>query len=128
MIFIDTETCGLVGPAVLIQYAYDDGPVILHEVWHESSKSTLQLLEMFCDNDICGFNLTFDWFHIVKLYNILHSLQDRTKPPTVDNICRAIKDKPTYYCLKPRKALDLFLHARKGEWQSLLDRKDIKIK
>jgi hypothetical protein len=32
-LFLDSETCGFVGPMVLFQYAIGNGPVTLHEVW-----------------------------------------------------------------------------------------------
>src|SRR5690606_35074723 len=32
------------------------------------------------------------------------------------------------FCVKPKRALDLMLHARKGPYQSLMARKDIRIK
>jgi len=70
MIYLDTETCGLTGPAVLIQYAYDDGPVTLHEIWNEPVERTLELCKRICNDTVCGFNLTYDWFHINKLYNL----------------------------------------------------------
>lgn len=126
MIYIDTETCGFTGPIVLLQYAINDGSVILYEVWNEPVEKTLSLLKRICDDVVCGFNLTFDWFHVNKLYNLLSCIKDRQSPPQVDEVSQ-LHD-PRTFCLKPKSALDLFLHARKGPWQSLLDRKDIRIK
>jgi len=131
LIFFDTESIGLIGPCVLIQYAEDDGPVKLHHVFKESIKDTLSLIKRLCNDTICGFNLTHDWFHINKLYNVLSLVSHRFKPPAylefIDVHKRSHKQL-TRFCLKPKKALDLFLHARKGPWQSLMDRKDIVIK
>ena len=31
--YIDTETCGFHGLATLIQWAYEDGPETLHNLW-----------------------------------------------------------------------------------------------
>jgi len=128
MFFIDTETAGLTGPVILIQYAEDDGPVTLHEVFNESILRTLRLLERFCENDICGFNLTFDWFHITKLYNLLQTHKDKTNPPTIETMVESHNRRPINYCLRPKAALDLFLHSRKGPYQSLMDRRDITIR
>jgi len=126
MIYLDTETCGLTGPAVLIQYAYDDGPVTLHEIWNEPVERTLELCKRICNDTVCGFNLTYDWFHINKLYNLLSCVKDRTRKPEIEEVAELRS--PTTFCLKPKSALDLFLHASKGTWQSLLDRKDIRVK
>jgi hypothetical protein len=76
MIYFDTETCGLHGMCVLIQYAEDDGPVVLHHVWKRPIQETLELIEWFCENEVCGFNLTFDWFHISKLYTTFSLFHD----------------------------------------------------
>ena len=32
-LYLDTETCGLHSMMVLLQYAVEDGPITLHEVW-----------------------------------------------------------------------------------------------
>lgn len=128
MIFLDSETCGLTGPVILIQFAEDDGPVTLHEVFNESVLRTIRLLERFCENDICGFNLTFDWFHITKLYNLLQDHKDKLKPPTIETMVESHNRRPINYCLRPKAALDLFLHSRKGPYQSLMDRRDIAIR
>ena len=81
MIHLDTETCGLMGPIVIIQYAYDDGPVTIHEVWREPVRNTLRQMEKHCDNTICGFNLTFDWFKYNQLYNLLRDQKDISRNP-----------------------------------------------
>ena len=135
MYFFDTETCGLHGPIVLLQYALDDGPISLHEVWREPIYVTLAILEGLANHEggVCGFNLAFDWFHTVQLYTTLLLLADRVgldEEPQhhVDTyaVCEAeARDGP---CLKPVTACDLMLHARKGPYQSTMDRKDIKIK
>ena len=35
MVFFDTETCGFHGPTVLIQYAFDDGEIMLWDIFYE---------------------------------------------------------------------------------------------
>lgn len=126
-IFLDTETCGLVGPIVLIQYSRDHGPVILHDVWTTPVKYTLKLLEHFCDNDICAYNLAFDWFHINKLYNIFKIIRNQQRPPRIEEAARICESQPRRYCLKPASSLDLMLTLRKSELQTLMPRKPIKI-
>jgi len=135
MIFFDTETCGLHGPTVLIQYQRDNGPIMLHSVWTEQIIDTLALIESFCDDPdgVVGFNLAFDWFHLCQTYTTLKALAYKVgwnAYPT-DHIAKYAECEPLARdgeCLKPKSALDLMLHARKGPYQSTMDRKDIYIK
>ncbi len=131
MIFLDTETCGLHGMPVLLQYAKDEGDVVLYNIWQEPINDTLELFEEIANNDICGFNLAFDWFHIYKcwatfsLYPNHEAIPEDIIPELVDYEDRS-RDFP--FCLKPKSALDLMLHSRKGPYQSLMERSDIRIK
>ena len=131
MIYFDTEGCGFHGPTVLIQWAEDMGDVELHSVWTTPIKGTLELIEYitYHEGGICGFNLSFDWFHICQLYTTLRLLPREARP--IDMIEEyAAKEPEARFgpCLKPVTALDLMLHARKGPYQSTMDRKDIRIK
>ncbi len=131
MLYIDTETCGLHGMAVLIQYAEDDGEIILHEVWENPAQKTLDLIEWFCENDLCFFNAAFDWYHLCKLYLTFSLIEDKSVWPKdiIDEIAHLEKDaRDINLCLKPKSCVDLFLYARKGPFQNLMDRKDIKVK
>lgn len=130
MIFLDCETCGFHGVAVLIQWAKNDGEIHLHSVWTTPVRETLELIEtIIADPDgIVGFNLTFDFFHICKLYNVLSMCSDYESDP---NYFECAKNEPAArdgVCLKPKSALDLFLFAKKGPYQSLMDRDDVRIK
>jgi hypothetical protein len=42
--YLDTETCGLHSMMVLLQYAVEDGPIVLHEVWRRPIRETLALI------------------------------------------------------------------------------------
>ena len=131
MLFLDTETVGLVGPIVLMQYAEDEGPVHLHEVWNKPVRETLRLIERICEQDVCAFNLSFDWFHINKLYGLFRCVGDKSKYPNVDEIVRLSEESRECireYALRPKKALCLLLHTRKTEWQALMDRRPIRIR
>lgn len=128
MIFLDTETCGLHGPIVLLQWAEDNGEVELHEVWNEPVKDTLSLIERIVNNDICGFNLVFDWFHICQLYTVFLLLEDKEEPPNITEYARKEATGRDGPCLRPLRACDLMLYARKGPYQSTMDRKDIIIR
>lgn len=129
MIFFDTETCGLHGPIVLLQWAEDNGPVNLWSPWKETVLDTLHLLEKLANSDIVGFNLAFDWFHVCQMYTTLLLLD----PNEVleDQLKEYIEAEPLARdgpCLKPKSACDLMLHARKGPYQSTMDRSDICIR
>lgn len=134
MMPFDTETCGFHGPTVLIQYADSmDGEIFRHNVWREPIIDTLALIEKMCEEGVCGFNLTFDWFHIAQTATVLTLLGEKVgfDEWPVDHIEEYAMLEPQARfgkCLKPKTALDLMLHARKGPYQSTMDRKNIRIK
>lgn len=131
MIFFDTETVGLHGMAITIQYSINDGPIIIHEVWRSQVKDTLKLIETFANHPkgVCGFNIAFDWFHLCKLYTTFRLLDFEIYPEDHIDLVAEMealgRDGP---CLKPVTACDLMLFARKGPYQSTMDRSDIRIK
>ena len=125
--FTDTETCGLHGVPVLLQYAKDDGDVILHHLWLETIESTIEVIEMLVDGRVVAHNLRFDWFMLSKFYNMLRALiANGTAPDTkpidlpVDYMATAEWHSQFGPCLKPRAAIDTWLLASKGEDQSYL--------
>lgn len=128
MIFYDTETCGLHGMCVLIQYAEDDGPIQLYNVWQELTIDTLKLIERFLDEDICGFNLAYDHFHLSKLYTTFSLVKDCYDYPNIEEVALLEPEARDGPCLKPKRSCDVMLHARRGKYQSTMDRKDITIR
>ncbi len=129
MIFYDTETCGLHGMCVLIQWAEDDGPINLHNVWQEPVGKTLELIQWMMSQTVVGFNLTFDHFQLCKLYTIFSQLDPEIIPEeNIELIAMMEPHGRMGPCLKPAGAIDLMLHARKGPYQSLMERKDIRIR
>jgi hypothetical protein len=129
LIFFDTETCGLHGMAVLLQWAEDDGPIFLHNFWKVPVQESLDVIRYIVERDVCGFNLAFDWFQLCKIYTVFSMLDPEWIPEEhIEEIALVEPSGRTGPCLKPRSALDLMLHARKGPYQSLMDRKDIRIK
>lgn len=127
-IVLDTETCGLHGIVVLLQWAEDDGVIHLHEVWKQPVHKTLQLLRYIADREVIGFNLVFDWFHLCKLYTLWSLLpKDWIPEDHINEIAAKEKEARDGPCLKPRKAMDLLLHSRNGPFQSLMSRDDIRI-
>jgi hypothetical protein len=131
-IFIDTETVGLCGPAVLIQWAEDDGPVTLYEIWKEPINETLELIEYFMNHNggIVGFNWAFDSFQLAKIYTMLAGASDQEATPEELLTELALNESKARDgdCIKPVNVCDLMLHARKGPFQSLMNRRPIKIR
>lgn len=132
-LFFDTETCGLHGPIVLLQYAWDDGPITLYTPWKHGAQETINLINTFLADDVCvvGFNLVFDWFHIQQMYSTLLLLEDKDTriDYQIEEYVSAEKwARELNVAIKPYHAFDLLLHARKGPFQNLMDRKDLKIR
>lgn len=130
MIFFDSETLSLTGPAVIIQYATDDGPICIHDVWTNPIVDTMKLIDRLVSEPIVGFNLAFDWFQICKLYTMLSQFDDWSLYPSehIDQ-CAIFEEKGRFGpCLKPKSCLDLMLVARRGPYQSTMDREPILIK
>lgn len=125
--FYDTETCGFHGMPVLLQYARDrEDEVILYEIWHEPVYKTLALIEDMMKEGVIGFNLAFDQFQLCKLYTVWQLLDPNWLP--VDHIDEIAHFEPLGRdgpCLKPTHCLDLMMYARKGPYQSTMDRKAI---
>ena len=129
MIFFDTETLGLHGFPVLIQWAEDDGVIHLHNIWNTPVDDTLELCKRMTETEVCGFNLAFDWFHICKVYTTWRLIDPDVLPlHQVDAIIEAEEKARSGPCLKPKGAVDLMLIARKGPYQSTMDRNDITIR
>jgi hypothetical protein len=128
-IFIDTETCGLHSMMVLLQYAVEDGPIVLYEVWRRPIRETLALVEWICRHTVVGFNLSFDWFHVCKIYTIFRLCDPDWIPEEHINEIAMLEPRgQDGLCVKPAAALDLMLHSRKGPYQSLMAREDVRIK
>lgn len=131
-LFYDTETCGLYGMPVLIQYAVNDGEIQLYSPWTRPVKETLELIEWFMTMENIGFNLGFDHFMLCKLYTtfllVLERLGNVIPQDHINEIGVLEKEARDGPCLKPYKAFDLMLHARKSEFQSTMNRGDIRIR
>ena len=128
-VYIDSETCGLHSMMVLLQYAEEEGPIQLHEVWRRPIRETLRLIEWMTEHTVVGFNLSFDWFHIAKTYTVFRLADPDWIPREHINEIALLEPKgQDGPCVKPACALDLMLHSRKGPYQSLMAREDIRIK
>jgi hypothetical protein len=127
--YIDFETVGFHGMPVLLQFAYDDGPIHLYDIWKEPVRKTRILIEEIMECCIVGFNLAFDMFHMCKLYTTWQLLDPDFIPATDINLVAEkeilARDGP---CVKPASALDLMLHSRKGPFQCLMKRDPVRIR
>ena len=135
-ITFDTETCGFHGPIVLLQYSIDNQEeVVLYEPWYEPVGKTLEFYEWIANNTVVGFNLTFDWFHLCQQYGMFSNLPPSVIPRDLldsdagkQQLIDAEKAGRDCKCLKPYDACDVMLQARKTEYQSTMNRKDIHIR
>lgn len=127
--YIDTETCGFHGLATLIQWAFEDGDIHLHNLWDVPVKDTLRLIEEFCQHTCVFFNASYDWFHLCKIYTIWRSLPPEVLPRDIpmDVLVQAERDARDGPCLKPKNVMCLMMHSRKGEFQTLMSRHDIRV-
>jgi len=131
MITLDSETCGFHGVMVLLQYAEDDGEIKLYNVWKHPICETLTLLEWIASQEVCVFNAAFDWFHVSKIYAMFSMFPDHDAIPEDHIEELAILEKQARlspFCIKPKACIDLMLHARKGPYQSLMKRNDIRVR
>lgn len=128
-LFLDTESAGLVGMPVLFQYAVDDGPITLYEPWKEPIGKTLDLIEWMLTHTIVGFNLTFDHFQLVKIYTTFRLCpRDWVPEDHIDAIAMKEEEAQEGPCLKPANVLDLLLYSRKGPYQALMARENVRIR
>lgn len=129
--YIDIESVGFHGVPVLLQYAIDDGEVILHDIWREPMGKTLDLIEMLCEHKCILFNAVFDWFHISKIYTMFRLYNDRDAYPDGHVHELGIIEEQARFsniCVKPKSCHDVMLHARKTKYQSLMERDPIVIR
>lgn len=127
--YIDTETCGFHGLATLIQYAYEDGDVVLHNLWDVPVEETIALIKRFTQKTCVFFNATYDWFHICKVFTMWSLLPQKETPRNIpmDVLVKAERDARDGLCIKPKNVLCLMMHSRKGEFQTLMSRHDIRV-
>jgi hypothetical protein len=134
LFYIDTETCGLCGPAVILQYAKDDGPIHIHNFWTNPVGDSMNLIRELCEDTVVGFNLAFDWFQIAKMFTMLERYVvltgDTSSFPEdcIEQFANLEADARNGSCVKPKSAVDLMLVARKTKYQITMNRGDIKIR
>ncbi len=131
--YLDTETCGFHGVAITLQYAFDDGPIEIHEFWTTPIQESIDLLDEIAKCAVIGYNLSFDWFHLAKMYTMLLLARDVLGPDEymdehIDQMAQLEERARNGPCYKPAAAFDIMLHARKTEFQMTMERSDIRIR
>lgn len=134
-IFLDFETVGFYGMPVLLQYAVDDEPdIVLYDIWKKPVRETLALVRWIVSNDVVGFNLAFDLFHLCKLYTTFERFAedydglDAIPEDYVDEIAISEFKARMGPCVKPARCCDVMLHARKGKYQALMAREKVRVR
>ena len=130
--FFDTESCGFIGPTLLLQYQwFEDGvlsKIFLHNIFKETAGSTCRIIEEMMKCKLIGFNLTHDIYHLSKTYNIL-SLMDPDNPPTILQYAYLAKtDAARRLCLLPEEPLDLMIYGQKGPFQAIMKQAPITLR
>ncbi len=129
--YVDLETCGLHSVPVLLQYAIDNGPVILWDIWIHPILETMEIIEEIFNNDLITFNGVFDTFHLIKIYTMFSLVEDKSQyPEDIINELGIIEEQARFVdiCLKPKRCLDIMLIARTTRYQSLMARDDLRIR
>lgn len=126
MLYLDTETVGLTGPVVLIQYGTSKEDKKLYYVWEHTVQETLDLIKSFLVHDTwCLFNASFDSFHLNKLYNTFLLVEDKNLKPDPKEIFSLEKG---YYhsniCIKPKKCYDIMILLKRHLLQFLMVRRE----
>ena len=131
MIFYDVESVGFNGPMTLLQYALDDGPIEIQDIWKQPVEKTLATIEwmMAHPGGVCAFNISFDHYAIQRVYNIFSMM-------SAEGLFLPDKDAWVQYedearfgpCIKPQVACDVMLWVRSTPLQALMKRKPIYVK
>ena len=104
--FIDTETCGLHGPPVTLQYSFDDDEPRIHHIWLQPVRDTLRLIEKIVESRVIAHNLAFDWFKLQRTHNMLCQLPSGRAPiHQIDAMADAEINAWRGQCLKPHGAI-----------------------
>lgn len=130
----DTETVGLHGPMVILQYKFDDDPApVLYNPWLEPVDKTIRLIERMTMSRVVAHNLTFDWQKIQSFYNAIRGLAlnfglDKRPIDYIDEMVNLIYTCRNDFCLKPPKAVCTLLLSQKQIGGAALAMKEIRIR
>lgn len=115
---------------VLFQYSDDGGPVRLHHVWKHTARQTIDLMEETADCQVDDWNGVFDWYHVQKIHAMLSCLNMREldECPKIGRMVEVERRAVFQRCIKPRAHRDLYLHATRGQYQTLMERRPVRIR
>lgn len=136
-VFWDTETCGFHGMPVLLQHAVDEEPAQIMDLWRVPARDSLKLIDDLVahpDGNVL-FNAAFDLFHVIKWHTTLTTLRDAMGdddflPMDYLDAMGMAEEQARFapYTLKFHKLVDLMIVAQRGEYQTMMNRKDIRIR
>jgi len=135
--FWDTETCGFHGMPVLLQWAIDNEKPNIMDLWRVPARDSLKLINDLVEHPDGNvlFNATFDLFHVIKWHTTLTTLinvmgDDDFLPMDYVDAMALAEERARFakYTLKFHKLVDLMIVAQRGEYQTMMNRKDIRIK
>lgn len=125
-VFIDTETLGLTGPMVLLQYGTTKSDIKIHHVWKRPVQETLDVIKGLLRYDTWVlFNAKYDSFHIAKIYNLFSLVADKTQLPDEEEI--RVLETGSYQanlCIKPKHCIDIMVLLKRHLLQFVMVRKD----
>lgn len=131
--FIDTETVGLYGPAVIFQYKFDAEPAVKFCPWTSPVSETMALIERFCEGLVVCHNITFDWLKLQQWYNAAAALSKEHGPDfrpidDVDSFIHHEYHSRGVYCIKPQAAVCTLMMAQKTMGGASLATKEIRVR
>lgn len=137
MIPLDSETLGLCGPMVLLQFQRPGEEITLYEVWKEPVGRTLDLFEELMGEDLVMFNAAFDHFQMCKIATMWTLFAEQFgrdcvpntlwwSPRMLGEIEKAARN--VDLTLRPRGIYDLQLWAQRGPYQMCMERDPITIR
>ncbi len=131
--FFDSETAGLHGVIVKMQWAFDDEDRQMMDAWLEPVSKSMALIERIVKGHVIAHNLRFDWFHVSKWYNMCKWILDNygnVRPVDLDVEIMVEAEWQSQFglCLKPAGATCTLLCTQRGELQTLMNRKAVVVK
>lgn len=111
---------------MLIQTALNAEEVRIDNFWTNTRNQNISLIESMMDKRVVIYNGVFDWFHIVKAYNVLMEMKSNVMNP--NNYWAIEARNPGKYCLKPSKIKDIMIHCQTGPYQYIMNRKPVYVK
>lgn len=130
----DTETMGLHGPMVILQYQFDDDDSpVLYNPWLEPVSKTILLIRRMVASRVVAHNITFDWAKIQSFYNAIVALaksQGLEARPIdhLNEMVDLIYSERSAYCLKPKQAVCTLMLCQKQVGGAALAMKEIRVR